>query len=404
MPGRHRGGKKGGAGGRREAGPGSLMRGGRGRRRAWRAVQRGSGQAQPGGGGAVWEGEEARWERAVGCGPRPVPLFSAESAFNGAVEVREYGEGELRWRGLEFCAGGGEGLFQGLVSIEGGVPAPGGWPELGYVRVMAAALAFCADALSAGGDVLSVGLGAGSLTAVLKAAFPRGRPDLMVCEIDPEVVRAATLHLGFCGTGGDRKTQIYLDILQGRKDGGESPDTQGPRLWLGDGAACVATIADAVVGGRSPPLASILLDAFDGRNQIPASMNCNESDFLATAFSCLAPGGALVCNMQNGWWGSPERLAALDYLASIRSAEACDSVVACVPRDMPQNVVAVARKKGEAEPIRSVAAVKQAAEKLASAVQGAGGALPFDPVEELSSAKKFSVLLVGNLVIEKEIK
>ncbi len=176
-------------------------------------------------------------------------------------------------------------------------------------------------------------------------------------------------------------------------------------MWIGDGAARVAATAEAVISGRTPPLAAILLDAFDGKNNIPAGMA--SENFLAMCFDCLAPGGALVCNLQNGWWGSPERDAALSYMARLRSDAACGSLISCVPRDMPQNVVAAALKGGAAaadeEPMTSAGAFCRAAERLVQRAEGAGGAFPFDPAEELRTAGVFSVGLVGNLLHEREI-
>ena len=386
------------AGGRR-----GRARGGGGAR-AWQG-QRGSGQAQPAGARAGPPPEEERWERAVGrggAGGGGPPLFSARSAFNGRVEVREYDAGGgLRLRGLEFCAGGGEGLFQGMVPVgPAGRPTPGARPEFGYVRTMASCLALCAGALGSGG-VLCLGLGAGCLPAVVGAAFPRGPPEVDVCEIDPEVVRAAALHLGFRAVGGDAKSQIYLNMVQRGGGGGGGR----PRLWIGDGAAHVAATAEAVISGRTAPLAAILLDAFDGKNDIPAGMA--SKSFLAMCFDCLAPGGALVCNLQNGWWGSPERDAALAYMARLRSDAACGSLISCVPRDMPQNVVAAALKgvdvAADEEHMTSAGAFRRAADRLVQRAKAAGGAFPFDPAEELCAAGVFSVGLVGNMLHERAI-
>lgn len=125
-------------------------------------------------------------------------------------------------------------------------------PQLPYVRVMLAGLAF-ADAHR----VLAIGLGSGALPRALKRVVPQAQVEAV--ELDPEVVRLARAHLF-----------LWKDI----------------RVHVAD--------ARAFLEARSERWDLVLVDAYGGR-EIPPHLA--GGDFLELVRAHLTPGGAALANV-----------------------------------------------------------------------------------------------------------
>jgi len=130
--------------------------------------------------------------------------------------------------------------------------------ELDYVRAMLAFLLFCPRPR----EVLTIGLGGGSMARFIHQRMPRTR--VTVAEINPGVVTVARKYFHF------PEEDSRLEIVIG--DGAEVVP-QRP-------ASCDVLVVDGFVNGR------------------PAKALCTSS-FYGSAVAALRPGGALVANFMS---------------------------------------------------------------------------------------------------------
>ena len=237
---------------------------------------------------------EAGYYESMRCHP-PRVVFERENDVDalGRVRVRAHG----RWRAMYLDA-----VEQGLTYVSAHTDAP--VPDaLGfqYIRCMArvaverlgAALRLRRAPFAAARDIVAVGLGTGALPLYL-ANEPtlRRHTRVIVVERSQAVIDAC------------RAASAPLRLVAAEDEDEEDEDEDGlprpVRVVREDAFDFFARRASK----PTPSTLLVLLDAYDGRGEVPARVAGDA--FLRLVGASLVPGGHCVCNLWNGPLGSNE--------------------------------------------------------------------------------------------------
>ncbi len=240
-------------------------------------------------------------------------VFDARSRHNGRVSVTAHAAAAApgaQWRVLRFNADTRQSVALCAPQPGGGVAARPEVLGMEYIRVIAAQAlglwrlrAGCADddddgnsrADAAPPRVLCVGGGGYSLPLFLARFLPPGAV-LDVCEIDEAVADAAT-HMGVPAAAAALAPRAALRLHTRAAEEFLLPPGRG--AVAGAGAGTGAEQAPAVAYPRDELYDIVVLDAFDGDNQMPAALLA--PPFLAALAAALHPRrGAVLLNTHGG--------------------------------------------------------------------------------------------------------
>ena len=176
-------------------------------------------------------------------------------------------------------------------------------------------------------QVVAVGLGTGALPAYLAHRLGRAGARVTALELDPTVARLArdVLKVSLAeSTGGG--SDVAEPVAKRQRMDGASADTV--IIEVGDAAEWFAAARREGAKDSSPPLAAVLLDAYDAKGKVPEHLT--RAGFLSAVAKRLAPGGAVVANV----WRDPQK-----PLGSLRETAFCKALFEALGGDVELDVV-----------------------------------------------------------------